>query len=107
MIKELLNWEDVNLNWEDVNMNWEDIHIIKEVERVVRGSGLISDYVKNNPWNKLRKTIGEEKTKKFITIFCKINDISYEEIKEEKDIKIKVDQFERVFQSVPKISLKK
>lgn len=37
MIKELLNWEDVNLNWEDVNMNWEDIHIIKEVERVVRG----------------------------------------------------------------------
>ncbi len=105
MTKEYLNWEDIDMNWEDIDMNWEEI--IRQVERIIRGGGSISDYIKGNPWKKLIKEIGEEKTKKFIKIFCKINDLNYQEVKEEKNIKIKVEHFERVFESIPKISLKK
>lgn len=107
MIKEYLNWEVLDRNWEDIDINWEDIYIIIEVQRRTGGGQGLQEYIKNNPWDKLRKDVGEEKAKKFIKIFCKINDLEYEKVIEPNSkIKVKASQFERVFQSVPNIKFK-
>ena len=91
-----LKWEDVNIKWEDVNMHWENV--IEEVAEVIRKHGGMSAYVKGNPWDVTKKEIGEEKTRKFIKIFCKINNLNYEKaIEPNSEIKITVSQLEKVF----------
>lgn len=103
-----INWEDLDSDWEMIDINWEDLYIIEEIMRGGNGQG-ISDYIKGNPWNKLRKEIGPEKTDKFIKIFCKINGIEYSQVVEPKSkIKVKVSHFERVFDMIPtNIKIKK
>jgi hypothetical protein len=94
-----IKWEDLNFKWEDINMLWEDISIIQEVGNIIRkhGGGYAA-YVEGNPWDKTRKEIGEEKTKKFIKIFCKVNDLDYERVVESNSkIKVTASQFEKVF----------
>jgi hypothetical protein len=76
MNKIYLNWEDVNFVWGDINMPWDEV--IKEVAEVIRKHGGMSAYVNGNPWDIIKKELGEEKTKKFIKIFCKINGLEYE-----------------------------
>ncbi len=91
-----LNWEEVNFTWESVDMLWEEVFI--EIEQAVRrgGNGGYAEYVKGNPWDKLRRDIGEEKTKKVIKLYCKVNGIDYEKVLESgTDIKVSVNSFER------------
>jgi hypothetical protein len=81
-------------------MQWYDISLIEEVESILKGGGgsSFADYVKSNPWEKISKEIGEEKTQKFIKIFCTINGIEYEKsILIDNKIKVSVSQFEKVF----------
>ena len=105
MIKEYLNCEVIDRNWEYIDINWEDIYIIIDVQR--RTGGGLQEYIKNNPWDKLKEDIGEEKAKKFIKIFCKINGLEYEQVIEPNSkIRVKASQFERVFKSVPNIKFK-
>ena len=89
-----LKWEEVNFLWENVDMVWESVLV--EVDQAVRrGGGGYSAYVEGNPWAKLKKDIGEEKTKKVIKLYCKINGIDYEEIAEKNEnLKVTASQFE-------------
>lgn len=103
MNKIYINWEDLDNNWEDVNVNWEDVYIIEEVKRLT-GNGSLIDY--KNPWIKIKKELGEEKTDKFIKVFCKINDMEYEDVKKVKNVKITAKHFNRVFNQI-KIGIKK
>ena len=87
-------------------MPWDEV--IKEVAEVIRKHGGMSAYVNGNPWDITKKELGEEKTKKFIKIFCKINGLEYEKTIENKDneIKITVGQLEKVFASIsPKVKV--
>lgn len=95
LVRQYLKWEEVDQLWQNVNQHWEDIFI--EIETAVRkGGGDYAAYVKGNPWDKLRKDIGEEKTKKVIKLYCKVNNIEYQKIVEGgKDIKVTVNEFER------------
>jgi hypothetical protein len=105
--KVYLEWEKVNQNWEDVHQVWEEVILIQEVARAIGGSGGISEYVKNNPWQKLNEQIGEEKTKKFIKIFARVNGIEYESVLESKtETKVTVSQFQKVFDETEKIGVK-
>ena len=89
-----LKWEDINFTWGSLDMQWQDIFI--EIDRVVRTGGGYSGYVEGNPWNKLKRDIGEEKTVKVIKLYCSINGIDYEEVlKSGTDIKVTVGEFER------------
>jgi hypothetical protein len=118
----LLNWEDVDLYWMDINMewsmiedyshfmNWEDIKLIEEVSRTVRGGGGYDDYLKkDNPWKKLSEDIGEEKTERFIKIYCTVNGMDYEkEIQLNESVTVSVDRFEKVFEKIKiKVDVKK
>lgn len=95
MTRTYLKWEDTNITWDQVDMEWQDVFI--EIEQAVRrGGGDYAAYVEGNPWNKLRKDIGEEKTKKVIKLYCKVNGIDYEKVLESgTDIKVTVGEFER------------
>ena len=120
---ELLNWENVDLMWVDMNMNWEyiedyshlmnweDIRLIEEVASIVRGGGssYYEDYVKNNPWKRLNEEIGEEKTDKFIKIYCNVNGMDYEkEIQLSEGITVSVEKFEKIFETIKvKVDVKK
>jgi hypothetical protein len=105
--KVFLEWENVNTNWETLDQLWEDVHILIEVAEIVKQGGGLGSYIKNNPWEKTSKELGEEKTKKFIKIFCKVNDLSYEEVIEPNSkIKITVDQMEKTFNESLKVGVK-
>lgn len=107
--KYYLDWQDVSGNWENIDINWEDVYILIEAKQKAGGgsSDSLKEYIDGNPWNKFKKDLGEEKSEKFIKIFCKINGMEYDEvIKPKSTIKIKVEHFERVFENVPNIKMR-
>lgn len=112
-MKTPLKWNEMNFKWNQVVDNngsfmiWSDVYLIDQVRKILRGGS--DDYyrrtVKNNPWNKISKEIGEEKTNRFIKIFCLVNNKNYEEFKKKRDdIEVTVSQFDKVFNE--KISIK-
>lgn len=98
--KKWLKWEEMTINWENVNLTWDEIFILLEVEQLIRKGGgggyAYKDYVDGNPWQQVKKDIGEEKTKKLIKVFCRVKGIEYEESRTPmEDIKVSVNEFER------------
>ena len=85
-----INWEDCNYLWENMEFIWEFV----EIDNLIRRGGGYVAYVKNNPWEKLKKDIGEEKTKKVIKLWCKVNNIEYEKTTESREIKVTASDFE-------------
>jgi hypothetical protein len=79
--KKYLKWEELNIKWEDIDLTWDEIFILLEVENVIRRGGGYGykEYVDGNPWSQLKQEIGEEKTKKVIKLYCKINGVDYEQ----------------------------
>jgi hypothetical protein len=79
--KKYLKWEELTINWEEVDLTWEEVFILLEVEKVIRGGGGFGqkEYEDGNPWKQLTKEIGEEKTKKVIKLYCRINGVDYHE----------------------------
>ena len=95
--KKWLKWEELTINWEDIHLAWDEIFILLEVEGVInRGGGYgYKEYVDGNPWKQLRKDIGEEKTKKVIKLFCRVNGVEYQEYGYiNEDIKVTAYDFE-------------
>ena|ERR1035437_3766222 len=96
-MKKYLKWEETNFLWEQLDMQWQDV-FIEIAEAVRKGGGGYGEYVGSggNPWEKLRKDIGKEKTKKVIKLYCKVNGIDYEKsVESGTDIKVSVSEFER------------
>lgn len=96
--KKYLKWEEMTINWEKVDLLWEEVFILLEVEQIIkRGGGYgRKEYEDGNPWKQVRKEIGEEKTKKLIKLYCKVNEIEYDETREiDQSVKITVNDFER------------
>lgn len=104
--KVYLEWENVNQNWDDLHMLWEEVVLITEVAQVIKKAGGMSEYARGNPWDITKREIGEEKTKKFIKIFARVNGLDYGEVLESKDIKISVNQLQKVFDETEKIGIK-
>jgi hypothetical protein len=79
--KKYVKWDELNIKWEDLHLTWDEIFILLEVEdNIKRGGGYgYKEYVDGNPWKQLREDIGEEKTKKVIKLYCKINGVEHEE----------------------------
>jgi hypothetical protein len=79
--KKYIKWDELNIKWEDLHLTWDEIFILLEVEdNIKRGGGYgYKEYVDGNPWKQLREDIGEEKTKKVIKLYCKINGVEHEE----------------------------
>lgn len=102
--KKFLDWNEVSIKWEYLNLHWEDIFILLEVKK--RGGGSASPlqkgetddlYRKGNPWIKLKENLGEEKTERFIKVLCKINNIEYSSILENKEnFRVLVNDFIRM-----------
>jgi hypothetical protein len=79
--KKYLKWEELTINWEDLHLTWDEIFILLEVENLIkRGGGYgYKEYVDGNPWKQLRQDIGDEKTKKIIKLYCRVNNIETEQ----------------------------
>ena len=100
--KKYLKWEEVDSLWEETNYLWEDVAIFIEIEEAVRrGGGDYAAYVEGNPWAKIRKEFGEEKTKRVIKLYCNYKGIEYDKSIEVNESKIKVtaNEFERFVKS--------
>jgi hypothetical protein len=96
--KKYLKWEELTINWEDFYLPWGDeLFILLEVENLIkRGGGYgYKEYVDGNPWKQLKQDIGEEKTKKIIKLYCKVNGVEYQEYGYiNEDIKVTAYDFE-------------
>ena len=77
----------------------EEVFILLEVENLIKGGGGYGykEYLDGNPWKQLKKEIGEEKTKKVIKLYSKVNGVEYDETREIEDeqIRVSVNDFER------------
>lgn len=106
--KYYLKWEEVDITWDQLDMLWEDVSILIEVGQVIkRGGGGLAAYIEGNPWAKNRNELGEEKAKKFIKIFCRVNGLDYEEtLKLNDDIEVNISQMEKVFNEAKQIGVK-
>lgn len=98
--KKYLAWEELTVNWENIDLLWEEIFILLEIQETIRKSGGFTtgwkEYVENNPWNQLNQNIGDEKTKKIIKLYCRVNGIEFDETREiDKQVKVTVNEFER------------
>jgi len=98
--KKWLKWEEMTINWESIDFTWDEIFILLEVEQLIRrggggGSGM-KEYVDGNPWKQVNEKIGIEKTKSLIKVYCRVNNIDYEESRTPmEDIKVSINEFER------------
>lgn len=98
--KKWLKWEEMTINWESIDLTWDEIFILLEVESLIRrggggGSGM-KEYVDGNPWKQVNEKIGIEKTKSLIKVYCRVNNIDYEESRTPmEDIKVSINEFER------------
>lgn len=104
------NWEELTINWEKIDLLWEEIFILLEVGEIIKKRGGSSpgyqEYVDNNPWKKLNEDIGEEKTKKVIKIYCRVNNIEYDESREVmNEVKVSVNDFERFVQDAISVKI--
>jgi len=105
--KVYLEWENTDFTWDQLDMLWEDVAIIKEVGELIRRGGGSSDYVRGNPWDKTRRELGEEKTKKFIKIVCRVNGLEYEDVIDPNPkIKVTANHIDRVFNESIKVGIK-
>jgi hypothetical protein len=99
--KKWLKWEEMTINWENIDLTWDEVFILLEVENIIRrgggngGSGL-KEYMDGNPWKQVNEKIGSEKTKSLIKVYCRVNNIDYEESRTPmEDIKVSINEFER------------
>ena len=98
--KKWLKWEEMTINWESIDLTWDEIFILLEVDQLIRrggggGSGM-KEYVDGNPWKQVNEKIGIEKTKSLIKVYCRVNNIDYEESRTPmEDIKVSINEFER------------
>lgn len=99
--KKWLKWEEMTINWENIDLTWDEVFILLEVENIIRrgggngGSGL-KEYMDGNPWKQVNEKIGPEKTKSLIKVYCRVNNIDYEESRTPmEDIKVSINEFER------------
>jgi hypothetical protein len=108
--KKYLKWEEMTIKWENVDLLWEEVFILLEVEQVIKKGGGYGykEYVDGNPWKQVDKELGEEKTKKLIKLFCRVNGVEYDETREvdDEDIKISVNDFERFIKDSVEIKIK-
>jgi hypothetical protein len=108
--KKYLKWEELTINWENIDLLWEEIFILLEVSEIIKKRGGSSpgyqEYVDGNPWKKLNEDIGEEKTKKVIKIYCRVNNIEYDESREVmNEVKVSVNDFERFVQDAISVKI--
>ena len=106
--RELESWEQVDhINDDPTDNRIENLKLVEEVEHL---SNHAKEWIKNNPGKQIRKDIGEEKTERFIKIFCEINGMNFEEVRkiEENKIKLTIENFEKVFKKIEiKVNFKK
>jgi hypothetical protein len=95
--KKYIKWEELTIKWEDIDLTWDELFILLEVEGIIKGGGGYGykEYVDGNPWKQVKKEIGEEKTKKIIKLYCRINGIDYQKYAViNENIKVTVRDFE-------------
>lgn len=99
--KKWLKWEEMTINWGNIDLTWDEVFILLEVENIIRrgggnGGSSLKEYMDGNPWKQVNEKIGPEKTKSLIKVYCRVNNIDYEESRTPmEDIKVSINEFER------------
>jgi hypothetical protein len=93
--KRYLRWNELR-RWRHTNKIWSDVSILLEAANAVGGGGGIGSIAINtDPWSKLRKDLGDEKTKRVIELYCNYKGIEYKESREIDDaVKVSVSDFQ-------------
>jgi hypothetical protein len=84
--KKYLKWNEVSF-WKTTNDIWSDVSILIEVDFIIKRAGGHSVY--GHPKERLKKDLGDEKTKRIIKLYCKYKGFVYNESREiDENIKV-------------------
>ncbi len=88
-------WDNINTDWNDVDYLWDDVSILVEIEEDIRkssnlrrGGGNYSDYFRDNPWDKIRSVVGDEKTERVIKLYVKYKNKEYNKSIRKKEYRV-------------------
>ena len=87
MAKQYIDWEDANFTWSGNDYIWNEVYL--DLSNILAGKGgVVKQQKKLDDWTKKNP----DKKKKLIKLLCQINDLKYkyEDSKEKKDVKIKI-----------------
>jgi hypothetical protein len=103
--KVFLEWQDVTDSWDTLNQTWDDVSILLQVQEVIRNRGGAQAYVEGNPWDITKNKIGVEKTKRFVELVCRVNDLDFKKVYETKEINVSVNHIQKTFVERLKIEI--
>lgn len=94
--KKYLKWEELTLKWHDVDLTWDEVFVVIEFIRHRGSGGYSGDYERGNPWRQVAQNMGEEKTKKIIKLYCRVQGVDYDYIREPiEDVRITINELNR------------
>lgn len=107
MIKECPIWDKTNILWSGANWTWDECKLVEEIVNYY--AGVDASLLQVKPYEELEPEPlwmrGNEKKKKVIRLICKVKGEVFDESKEIKDIKVKVDDIKLVVKTISGIEL--
>jgi hypothetical protein len=95
-------WGSTDVRWKDANWLWSECQLVEEIISIIGQGGVDASKIAEELW---RDEKDREKKKRFIRLICKVKNETYNEEKEVKDFKIKIEDVKLVVRAVAGIEL--
>lgn len=108
--KTYYKWSNLNKRWIGTYYTWDDVFIIVKASKALGGGGTFigSPGIKHpNPQQLIKNTLTDKEYKRFINLVCKVNGITFLQLKERKpDRKISLIEIRKTIDEVLKPQVK-
>jgi len=82
--KQYFTWEGLHEEWIGAHYQWYDVAIIIHVNDIL-GGGAAIQHTYLPPAEIVKQKLPEREYKRFITLVCKVNEITFKEMKERRE----------------------
>lgn len=85
--KQYFTWEGLHEEWIGAYYQWYDVAIIIHVNDIIGGGGaaIQQQHVYLPPAELIKQKLPEREYKRFITLVCKVNEITFKQMKERRE----------------------
>ncbi len=102
MSKKCFLWSELAEEWIGANYIWSDVCIIIKVKEALAGGGGV--FVAKTPLEKIKDYLDDTEYKKFIEIVCRINGLTFRDIKERRDSNLPEVTFIEIKKTISSVS---
>lgn len=86
--KQYFSWESLREEWIGARYQWYDVAIVIHVDQILGGGGgsvVGKPHTYLPPAEVIKQKLPEKEYKRFITLVCKVNEITFKQIKERRE----------------------